>query len=153
MGVIIEHKSSNRYPYGVETSDWSVHPVIYKGKKYFVDIRVYRRFTDDKLLVSTSIQEYLDEKKFFRGHRGKDIFDADVSTFDLNGTVIDALNVPDELFLSRAPEFVQAIFNSYLAELRKEEETNEQITIASKWDGNVENVPADKSKVKLDYDH
>ena len=150
MGITIEHKASNRYSYGVETSDWSVHPVIYKGQKYFVDIRVYRRFSDDKIMVSTFIQEYLDEKKLFRGHRGKDVFNADVASFDLNGTVYDAKNIPDELFLSRAPEFVQAIFKSYLAELKKEEETNEQITIASKWDGDIEKVSTHKPK--LDYD-
>lgn len=115
-------------------------PITYKGSKFVVELKAnftYCRSGKD-IEYWARCYEYMEEKKLFRGHKGKFVFSCNVTYIALDDqTIIDIRNLRESGVNITTKQLMEKVFLAYEDKKQKEAEKQRIIAEDEAWDGIV----------------
>lgn len=118
---------------------FSVFPITYNSKQYVVDFKISLNAFDAYGNVIGKIYEYSENKRLFKGNRGKLIHKTDVTELKLvNGKNIRIDEISYETFVCNLKEIIEFVFLKYKKEKTEQERINILFNAAKQWDGVIE---------------
>lgn len=124
---------------------WSFYPITRKDHRYVVDLRWQcpvpadnlNAFMDE-LRIFAQVYDYREQKRVFKGHKGKRLFSCDVTFLDLDeDTSLDLRRASTDDLKIYLPKIMQEIFLAFETDEQEDAERQKKVLEAAEWDGVV----------------